>query len=29
MGKTSLKDIIKVSKELNSQYKKNLENLNK
>ncbi|MEI0563364.1 UDP-N-acetylmuramoyl-tripeptide--D-alanyl-D-alanine ligase [Brachyspira pulli] len=29
MGKTSLKDIIKVSKELNSQYNKNLENLNK
>ena len=28
MGKTSLKDIIKVSKELNSQYSKNLENEN-
>ena len=28
MGKTSLKDIIKVSEELNSQYSKNLENEN-
>ena len=28
MGKTSLKDIIKISKELNSQYNNNLENEN-